>query len=68
MKRADVIKIIKENGGTYAASITKAVTHLIVADPDEDTKKLNDARAKGVKVVGENFLKNLSKWAQNYWG
>lgn len=31
MKRAEVVDIIKKGGGSFAASVTKAVTHLIVA-------------------------------------
>jgi NAD-dependent DNA ligase len=56
MKRDDVVKIIKKGGGTYAASVTNKVTHLITSDPDADTAKLNAAREKGLKIVGENFL------------
>jgi NAD-dependent DNA ligase len=57
----EIIRLIKENGGTYSGSISKAVTHLVAADPEEDSKKLNDARSKGIKVVGEKFLKAFMK-------
>jgi len=59
MKRADVISLIKKNGGTYATSVTKAVTHLIVEDVNEDTAKITDAKAAGKKIVGESFLSKL---------
>lgn len=59
MKRADVINIIKNNGGNYAASMTKAVTHLIVADKNELSQKITSAKNTGVKVVGEDFLSSF---------
>jgi len=59
MKRNDVIEIIKKNGGNYAASITKACTHLIVGDVNDTTAKITNAKASGVKVVGEDFLSNF---------
>lgn len=59
MKRADAIALIKKHGGTYATTVTKAVTHVVVADPNEDTSKINEARASGKKIVSEKFFANL---------
>ncbi len=59
LKREEVIKIIKENGGEYSATITKKTTHLVTNDPSADTAKLNKARQSGIKVVGERFLKKF---------
>ncbi len=56
MKRDDVVKIIKKAGGTFSATVTNKVTHLIASDPDADTAKLNAAREKGTKIVGEDFI------------
>jgi ankyrin repeat protein len=59
MKRADCITLIKKNGGTYATSVTKAVTHVVVQDPTEITSKITEAKAAGKKIVGEDFFVNL---------
>lgn len=59
IKRDTVISIIKKNGGNYAASITKACTHLIVGDVNDTTAKITNAKAAGVQVVGEDFLENF---------
>jgi len=57
--RAKMSKLITSHGGKVAASMTKNVTHLLAADPTEDSAKLNKAREAGVKIVGEKFLSNL---------
>lgn len=38
--RADVVKLIEDNGGEYSGSVTKRVTHVIVADPSASTQKI----------------------------
>ena len=59
MKRAEVVALIKKNGGVFASSVTKAVTHIIVADPSDTTAKIVKARETGVKIVGIDFLDNF---------
>ncbi|GAG83027.1 unnamed protein product, partial [marine sediment metagenome] len=59
MKRNDIISLIEANGGRFSKSITRSVTHLVAADPDANTSKLNKARTAGTQVVGENFLRRL---------
>eukprot|EP01092_Planopodium_desertum_P001274 TRINITY_DN1186_c0_g2_i3.p1 TRINITY_DN1186_c0_g2~~TRINITY_DN1186_c0_g2_i3.p1 ORF type:complete len:203 (+),score=54.81 TRINITY_DN1186_c0_g2_i3:71-610(+) len=59
LTRAKIEKIITKNGGKFAKSLTKGVTHLIVADPDNLTAKLKKAKEDGVKIVGDNFLKHF---------
>ena len=59
LKRDDVVKIIKKGGGSFASTVTKKVTHLITGDPDSTSSKIKKAKEDGVKVVGEDFLKNF---------
>lgn len=54
--REEYIKLIESQGGEFASSVTKKVTHLVAASPDEHTTKLDKARAMGIMVVGESFL------------
>jgi len=56
VKRNKVIEAIEAQGGKYATSVTKAVTHIITDKPDSDSKKLTDAKANGVKIVDEAFI------------
>lgn len=58
--RSHFESLILANGGTFAPSVTKKVTHLIAADPDAATTKLEKARKSGIKIVGENFLDGLT--------
>lgn len=59
MKRAEVIQLIKDNEGVYSSSITNSTTHVIVEDVDQTTGKVLAAKAKGVKIVTVDFLKNF---------
>jgi hypothetical protein len=43
-------------GGTYSDELTKKVTHLIAADPQSTSAKLEQARQMGITIVGEDFL------------
>jgi len=61
MKQDELAAILKEHGAAYSSSMTKAVTHLLVADPDEQSAKTIKAKSEGIKIVGENFLKNILK-------
>ena len=55
--RATFEAYIIENGGQVAKSVTNSVTHLISAETA--TKKCQDAEAKGVKIVDEEWVRNL---------
>jgi len=46
--------LIKDNGGKIAASVTKAVTHVVAADIN--SKKAAEAKTKGIPLVKESFL------------
>ena len=60
--RKEVQTLIESQGGTYActkiflmltASVNNSVTHLVVANPKKLTGKLEAAKNKGIKIVGE---------------
>jgi DNA ligase-1 len=57
-KRDDVISVIKDNGGTFSASVNKKVTHLIVGDTNAITEKIKRAKQQGKIVVNEAWLTN----------
>jgi len=54
--KSDYIKFIQERGGIYHPTVTKKVTHLVAAEPNGASGKLEKARKNGIFVVGENFL------------
>lgn len=58
--RATLIKIITDAGGTWKGSVVKGLNYLIMADPDSNTVKAKDARAKGVVCISEA---QALKWA-----
>jgi len=62
-KSQDEIKaLIEENSGTTARSLTAKVTHLVTVDGGA---KIEDAKAKNIKVVSEQFLHDsISKKAK----
>jgi hypothetical protein len=57
MPREKIIGLIEKNGGKYAKSITKDVTHVICAKKDDKTQKLQKAKELGKIIVTESFLK-----------
>jgi len=61
MKQDELAAILKEHGAAYSTTITKAVTHVLVADLGEQSAKIIKAKAEGKKIVGEDFLKNILK-------
>jgi len=52
-------RMIEDAGGEYEKSLKSSVTHLIAADPDGNSGKLQKARKKGTKVIGEDELKKM---------
>jgi DNA ligase 1 len=54
--REHYVGLIEQNGGTFAPSVTKKVTHLVAAEPDGASEKLTKARKMGIEVVGEDYL------------
>ena len=59
IKRDDIERLITANGGRFAKTITKSVTHLVAKNPYAGTAKLSTAQDQGIQVVGEDFLKQL---------
>lgn len=53
VKRSDLVKIIKANGGEWKSSINKETTHLIIADPTKVSSKTNKASNLGIKLISE---------------
>jgi len=56
MVRKKVVDLIEERGGKFAPSVTNQVTHLIAANPWMMTNKMDEAKAKGIEIVGEDFI------------
>ena len=50
---------IRAAGGQIAKSVTKACTHLLVADKQATSKKIKTARSKGVQIVDEETLDRM---------
>src|ERR1700722_15401232 len=53
IKRAEVEKIIIENGGEVKASVGKGTTYLLISDPNSQSSKAVSARKNGTKLLDE---------------
>jgi NAD-dependent DNA ligase len=53
MSRPEAQKKVTANGGQFATSVTKKVTHLVTADPTKLTTKLKKAQSNGVIIMSE---------------
>jgi|SRR5579859_1169307 len=61
IKRAEVEKMIQDNGGIYKSSCNKDCTYLIIADPESSSSKAISARKLGVSLISEDdFLKMIN--------
>src|SRR3989338_6949853 len=59
MKRSDIEKEIKNNGGKTSSTITNSTTHLITTSTEANgnpTSKVEKAIDKSIPIVGEDFL------------
>ena len=56
--RNELIKIIKENGGSVKSSITKDVNYLIAAEPSTSTK-YKKAEELGIKIISEKEFEEM---------
>jgi hypothetical protein len=54
--RSHYEKLINDNGGTLAKSLTKAVTHLITVDGSQTSAKIVAARKRGCNILSEEFI------------
>jgi len=61
MPREKAISIIEKNGGTYAKTITKDVTHVICSNVDDKTKIIQKAKEEGKILVDVNFFNQEHK-------
>lgn len=59
VKRDDLVKMINENGGSFAKSVSSKCTHLVIADPDSTSIKAVNARKMGLKLLSEEQLFSL---------
>jgi len=58
-------KMIEDAGHGYTDTFSKTVTHLVAADPDSGSSKLEKAKKAGTKVIGEADLIKLVGGSQN---
>lgn len=61
IKRAEVEKIIAENGGEMKSSVGKSLTYLIIADPQSTSSKAQSARRMGTTLIDEEGFLELIK-------
>uniref|UniRef100_A0A6C0JQQ5 DNA ligase (NAD(+)) n=1 Tax=viral metagenome TaxID=1070528 RepID=A0A6C0JQQ5_9ZZZZ len=59
MPRKEFEALVKTNGGTCKAGVTKGLTYLVTDDPDSGTSKNEKARALDVQVIDEETLLGL---------
>lgn len=59
MKRAEVEKLIVDNGGIIKNSVSKGLTYLIIADPQSTSSKAQAAKKLGIVLLGENDFLSL---------
>lgn len=52
-------ELVENNGGTVSSSVTGKTTILVSKDNDSSSKKVQDAKAKGVKVITKDDLEKL---------
>ena len=57
----DLEKIINENGGDVTNTISSNTSYLIIKDKDSESKKVEDARTKKVKILTIDEFKKLFK-------
>jgi DNA ligase-1 len=58
--KEELADIITANGGTYANTVTKKITHVIARESDAASAKLQKARKHGAEIVAESFLDGMT--------
>ena len=58
MSRAEAKSIIEKNSGKILSSVTKKLNYLIIGEKPT-TKKINEAKQLGVKVIDQKELIRL---------
>ena len=61
MKRAEVEKMIVENGGEMKSSVGRGLTYLVIADPSSTSSKAQAARKFGTSLISEDEFLDLVK-------
>lgn len=61
MKRADAQKIVTDNGGKNADTITGKVTHLVIGDKGGGGSKATKATKLGITIISETEFFNMVK-------
>ena len=61
IKRAEVEKMIQDNGGEIKSSVGKGLTYLVIADPNSTSSKAQAARKLGTTLISEDDFLNLVK-------
>ena len=59
LRDKELEKVIIDNGGIIVDGISKKTTHLIVADPNQNTSKTVKARELGIKIMTLEQFKQL---------
>lgn len=57
----DLEKVINENGGNVTNTISSNTSYLIIKDKDSESKKIEDAKTKKVKILTIDEFKKLFK-------
>lgn len=57
----DLEKVINENGGDVTNTISSNTSYLIIKDKDSESKKIEDAKTKKVKILTIDEFKKLFK-------
>ena len=61
-KRADLEKMVEENGGEVRSSVSGDLTYLVQADPNSTSSKSEKARKIGTKIITpEEFLEMVQE-------
>lgn len=57
--RENFIGIIRRHGGVYHANLNGSVQYLLIGDLKHKTKKMVEAEKRGVKIIEEDYFKDL---------
>lgn len=60
MKRAELIRLAEEAGGTVKKSVGRGLTYLVLADPNSSSSKAQAARKNGVECISEDGFLRLA--------
>lgn len=64
LKRAELLRIAEEAGGTVKKSVGKGLTYLVMADPTSGSTKAEAARKNGIECISEDHFLKLAGYGQ----